>query len=262
MSDPNWRWEEMPLRHLRGSEVSPAEKQLFEEMEKAFDGFTDKEAVGEQPDDKSLGALLDEEFQKWAQQKQYDAAMMQTMFEFKKREMSSGVGSPDLYTASANGFVQAEDAFGHDCIPLPQGYSSIVRALLEEVPDLDIEYGSAVKEVMTHPDHVEITLENGSKLLTRTAVITVSVGVLKSGQIRFKPELPQEKQEAIQGLGFGHVEKCILTFDEDTWETLQHGVHCLWPPEHGDFRNAVLHDWEPWFCEVSKCLSNGSCCLS
>ncbi|CAE7500720.1 unnamed protein product [Symbiodinium sp. CCMP2592] len=246
MSDPKWQWEVLPLRHLHGSEASPAEKQAFDEMEKAFDGFTEKEAVGDQADEKSLGALLDEEFQKWAQQKEHDAGMMQTMFEFKKREMSSGVGSPDLYTASANGFVQAEDGFGHDCIPLPHGYSSIVRALLEEVPDLDVQYDAAVKEVTSHDNHVEITLENGDKLQARTVVFTVSVGVLKSGQIRFKPELPQEKQEAIQRMGFGHVEKCILTFDSDTWETLKHGVHCLWPPERDGYRNAVLNDWEPW----------------
>ncbi|CAE7500735.1 FLD [Symbiodinium sp. CCMP2592] len=244
MSDPNWQWEVLPLRHSHGLEASPTEKQAFDEMEKAFDGFTEKEAVGDQADEKSLGALLDEEFQKWAQQKEHDAAMMQTMFEFKKREMSSGVGSPDLYTASANGFVQAEDGFGHDCIPLPHGYSSIVRALLEEVPDLDIQYDAAVKEVTSHDNHVEITLENGDKLQARTVVFTVSVGVLKSGQIRFKPELPQEKQEAIQRMGFGHVEKCILTFDNDTWETLKHGVHCLWPPERDGYRNAVLNDWE------------------
>ncbi|CAE7500703.1 FLD [Symbiodinium sp. CCMP2592] len=244
MSDPKWQWEVLPLRHLHGSEASPTEKQAFEEMESAFDSFTDKEAVGDQADEKSLGALLDEEFQKWAQQKEHDAAMMQTMFEFKKREMSSGVGSPDLYTASANGFVQAEDGFGHDCIPLPHGYSSIVDAMLKEVPGLEIQHGAAVKEATSHDDHVEITLENGDKLQARTVVFTVSVGVLKSGQIRFKPELPQEKQEAIQRMGFGHVEKCILTFDNDTWETLKHGVHCLWPPERDGYRNAVLNDWE------------------
>ena len=243
MSDPNWRWEDRPLRHMSGLTASDAEKQIFDEVEHAFDAFLDKSLLADQPGDKSLGALLDEKFYEWAKHTEHDARMMQTAFEFKKREFASGIGSPDLYTASLAGYLQAEDV-GPECVPLPQGYSSIVSALLQEISDVDIQYDSGVKEIKSHDSHVEIILESGGALLARTAVVTVSLGVLKSGQLAFNPKLPQDKIEAIQRTGFGQVEKCILHFDNETWETLKQGVHCLWPPHRERYAKAVIENWE------------------
>lgn len=245
MSDPDWRWEDRPLRHMCGLEASDAEKKVFAEVEQAFDAFLDKASLMDEPGEKSLGNLLDEKFHEWAKRKEHDARMMQAAFEFKKREFISGIGSLDLYTASLAGYVQAEDV-GPECVPLRRGYSSIVQALLQEIPDSEIVYGSGVKEVKNRDDHVEVFLESGSAIVARAAVVTVSLGVLKSGDLRFTPKLPEEKLEAIRKTGFGHIEKCILKFDADTWEDLKQGFHCLWPPEGDAFRPALLRNWEAW----------------
>jgi len=38
-------------------------------------------------------------------------------------------------------------------------------------------------------------------------VVTVPLGCLKAGDVRFQPPLPEEKQAAIRGLGYGLLNK-------------------------------------------------------
>ena len=45
-------------------------------------------------------------------------------------------------------------------------------------------------------------------------VVTVPLGVLKAGDIAFDPPLPEAKRQAIEALGYGHVNKVLLLFDE------------------------------------------------
>lgn len=49
-------------------------------------------------------------------------------------------------------------------------------------------------------------------------VCTASLGVLKSGSLRFDPPLPPWKQSAISSLGFGLLNKLILEFDTPFWK--------------------------------------------
>jgi monoamine oxidase len=57
------------------------------------------------------------------------------------------------------------------------------------------------------------------------AVITLPLGVLQAklhqrGAVRFVPELPPEKQAALDGIVMGHAFRIILQFRERFWETL------------------------------------------
>lgn len=47
----------------------------------------------------------------------------------------------------------------------------------------------------------------GSVLTADAVVVTVPLGVLKAGALRFVPELPAWKQEAVRKLGFGDLNK-------------------------------------------------------
>ncbi|MCO5315427.1 MAG: FAD-dependent oxidoreductase [Solirubrobacterales bacterium] len=49
-------------------------------------------------------------------------------------------------------------------------------------------------------------------------LVTVPLGVLKAGLIRFTPGLPGRKQAAIGSLGFGNFEKVALGFREPFWQ--------------------------------------------
>jgi len=51
------------------------------------------------------------------------------------------------------------------------------------------------------------------------ALCTVSLGVLKSGFIKFNPELPQRKLDGIKRLGFGLLNKVAILFPYVFWGT-------------------------------------------
>ena len=50
----------------------------------------------------------------------------------------------------------------------------------------------------------------------RTVLLTVPLGVLKAGDIEFEPPLDETKQDAIDSIGFGVLNKCILYWENTT----------------------------------------------
>jgi monoamine oxidase len=106
------------------------------------------------------------------------------------------------------------------------GYSQLTAALSK---DLDIRLRSPVSCVQSHPSGgVRVYLENGTALDAAAAIVTVPLGVLKAGSIRFVPPLPQAKQDSITRLGFGNLNKVFLEFKAPFW------------PETADFFGAAL----------------------
>jgi polyamine oxidase len=68
-----------------------------------------------------------------------------------------------------------------------------------------------------NPNGATITFtKNGveSKVMAKTVLVTVSVGVLKAGNIKFTPSLPDWKQEVIDGIGFGLLNKCVMQWND------------------------------------------------
>jgi len=72
-------------------------------------------------------------------------------------------------------------------------------------------------------------------------VISVSLGVLKSGSIKFSPTLPEWKQEAIDALQMGLMNKIVLHFPERFWGSVSRIIHIS--KVKGEF---------PWFDSISK----------
>jgi monoamine oxidase len=67
------------------------------------------------------------------------------------------------------------------------------------------------------------------------ALITVSVGVLRQGRIRFVPELPEWKREAIDHLQMGNMQKVIIPFRRDIFGK---ALPNSWVLEEGDLSKA------------------------
>ncbi|KAF9273055.1 hypothetical protein BGZ68_001874 [Mortierella alpina] len=70
-----------------------------------------------------------------------------------------------------------------------------------------------------HAEPVQVKCRDGTSFGCSAAVITVPLGVLKSKQIAFSPALPQWKEQAIQQLGFGLLNKLVLVFEKPFWNT-------------------------------------------
>ena len=72
---------------------------------------------------------------------------------------------------------------------------------------MEIEYGAAGREPC------KVSVDNGPPLAADFVLVTVPLGVLKSGSISFSPALPKWKQLAVDRLGYGTLNKVVLAFD-------------------------------------------------
>jgi monoamine oxidase/CRP-like cAMP-binding protein len=103
--------------------------------------------------------------------------------------------------------------YGHGDSTLHQGYQSVVDALAE---GLDIRLGHVVTRIDSGPGPVRVTTDRGGFEADKV-LVTVPLGVLKAGAVRFEPPLPEDKRSAIARLGFGTLNKIALHYDEPFW---------------------------------------------
>jgi monoamine oxidase len=96
---------------------------------------------------------------------------------------------------------------------LPGGYGQIATGLAQ---GLDVRVKSQVKRV-EYSDR-EVRVATDQDLFTAGKVIvTLPLGVLKSGAVTFAPALPDEKMKAIRRLGMGVLDKVYLRFPQVFW---------------------------------------------
>ena len=92
---------------------------------------------------------------------------------------------------------------------VPGGYGALVARWGADVP---VRLSTPVSAIRWGGRGVVLETSAGS-LTAGAAIVTVPVGVLKAGGIRFAPELPAPLQEALDGLGMGAYTKLALKID-------------------------------------------------
>jgi len=98
-------------------------------------------------------------------------------------------------------------------VMLDRGY----RALLEPVAaPLDLRLGVPITAVNSSATRVTVSSATDTYAADR-AIVTVSLGVLKHGDVAFDPPLPQATSDAIGRLGMGDFLKVGLRFGERVW---------------------------------------------
>lgn len=108
-----------------------------------------------------------------------------------------------------------EEFDGEDAL-FPNGYGQIIDHLAR---GMDIRMNQKVTGVRMTRDGATVSLRDGSVLEAGHVLITVPLGVLKTGDIAFDPPLPADKREAIDRLGMGLLNKHWLRFDRPHWDT-------------------------------------------
>ena len=127
-----------------------------------------------------------------------------------------------------------------------EGYS----ALWDRVAaGLDVRLGIVVEAIAHDASGVRVTTSAGV-LDGDAVVVTLPLGVLKAGSVRFDPPLPESKARAIADLGAGVVNKVVMEFEEAFWPDELGLVftdldsQCFWPPGAGrDTPSSVLTWW-------------------
>jgi len=92
-------------------------------------------------------------------------------------------------------------------------YDFVNENIAKEVTQ-NIVYNSAVKSVDYSGEKIVITTAKGQKYEADKVVVTVSIGVLKSENISFIPDLNSEKKKAIESITFNSGFKVALKFSE------------------------------------------------
>jgi monoamine oxidase len=101
-----------------------------------------------------------------------------------------------------------------------EGYDRLAGWLARDLGD-DLHLGTPVREIAWERGKAELTLEDGSRVRARAAVVTVPLGVLQAppdepGGIRFRPDPPKLRQ-TLELLAMGPVVRLVLGFREFPW---------------------------------------------
>jgi monoamine oxidase len=118
----------------------------------------------------------------------------------------------------------------------PGGYGTLAERAAEGLP---IRTGVAVSAI-SHDRNGVVVRTNQGDIRARKVIVTVSIGVLKSGAIRFTPSLPLSHSRALDGLVMGALSKVALRFEKERFGFVPHQFLA----EIGDPRTAVT--FETW----------------
>jgi monoamine oxidase len=97
--------------------------------------------------------------------------------------------------------------------PIREGFGALIARFGADVP---VTLNCAVERVDWSGRAVELQTPKGT-VKARRALITASTGVLGAGDIRFDPDLPDWKMDAIAGLPMGTHNRIGLMFDQDVF---------------------------------------------
>jgi monoamine oxidase len=138
--------------------------------------------------------------------------------------MVQGFDAADPARVSAREIVQewGSGALGSSQMRPQGGYGPLLEFFLNS--KIKIGLGRPVREIRWRPGEVDI-----DGVRARHAIVTLPLGVLQSGSVRFFPEI--EKQAALRKLASGPVIRVALRFREAFWEERCPGVAFFQSPE-------------------------------
>jgi predicted NAD/FAD-dependent oxidoreductase len=142
-----------------------------------------------------------------------------------RRILTFGFVSAEILNASP--FDKASWKYANDFDAYPGGDQMVVGGY-DNVPkmlarDLEVRTGVVVKRIDSRGRPVRVTTNKG-ELKADRVIVTVSLGVLKEGAIAFTPDLPADKQSAIDRMGMGVFNNVALRFPKAFWPTNVHAV--------------------------------------
>lgn len=183
-----------------------------------------------------------------SRQKRIDDGRLQTI-----RHLVEGFNAADASRISMKALRQASQAAeqmnGSRQFRVRRGYGRMVHFMAQ---DIDHRGGvliknTRVRQVAWKPGEVNIFAEHGGQIeayKADAAVVTLPVGVLKSGEVTFEPALP-DKTDAVRRLESGNVVKIGFQFRHSFWNNLGfiHSLDDLIPTWWDDPRGPVITGW-------------------
>ena len=120
------------------------------------------------------------------------------------------------------------EVFSGEDMMFPDGYGLLTDYL---ATGIEIKMEHAVEEIEYQNDKV-VVKTNISEFLADQVIVTLPVGVLKKGNVKFIPPLPENKQQAVDVIGFGLLDKLFLKFPHVFWDKNKEILNWI-SDEHG-----------------------------
>lgn len=217
---------EGPIYIDNGNEVSKFSGDLKKPYDEEYEGFEERlkeaslwqrawqkcrdAAEGNAPKNSAWDSLC-QQLEKLTHDKDVVAAYLPKnspfshLFEGNIGPLESAVETLKNSTVDAAEFEADPDDF------LKEGMGTFVEAFGQGEP---VCLSSPVTKITYSADGVVLEVKNGKRYQARKALVTVSTGVLQAKKIQFEPPLPPSKQEAINGLPMGNMQKVIIDFKD------------------------------------------------
>ena len=185
--------------------------------------------------DMSIGEFLDSHFG----DKKYHS-----LRESVKRFVQ-GFDAADPYKASAfalrTEWTETDATTGYHLIG---GYSLLMEHMYQQCKKANtvFHFSTIAKEIYWQKDKVTVITETGERFDAEKVVITIPPAVLRSGSVRFFPEIP-EQQKALQKIETGGVIKFLFEFTEPVWEKGYDKQFRNFPDAYFIFSDAYVPTW-------------------
>ena len=118
----------------------------------------------------------------------------------------------DANRLSTHWYDSAKEFGGEDAL-FAQGFKVLTDYLAQGI---DIRLSQVVKEIRWQASQISVRTAD-HEFVADQVVVTLPLGVLQSKDVRFLPELPNDKRNAINKLGMGVLNKCYLRFNQAFW---------------------------------------------
>ncbi len=164
-------------------------------------------AVDDLDADVSLEAAITA-FPGWQALSDHDRAVYRLAINTRIEHEYSG----DWARMSAWHFDDGVDFPGDEALVTP-GFGPILAHLAKGI---DVRLDEAVTAIAPTLRGVSVTTTKGLHHADCT-IVTLPLGVLQSGRLQFIEPLKAKRQRAIDGLGMGLLNKCVLRFDREFW---------------------------------------------
>lgn len=113
-----------------------------------------------------------------------------------------------------------DDTVNGDEVVFPRGYDELAMHLAD---GLDVRFGHVVTAVAWSTAGVTVTTDHGD-FHGASAVVTLPIGVLESGDVAITPPLPDSHQRVLGVLASNAFEKVVLRFPEKFWDAEVYGI--------------------------------------
>jgi monoamine oxidase len=126
-----------------------------------------------------------------------------------------GFHAADVEQLSTHSLAGDDSSEARNAGRVLEGYDQVPAWLARDLTG-SLRLGCLVTEIAWEPGKVELTTGPGDRVQACAAVVTIPLGVLQSGAVRFQPEVPRLR-ETLDLLAMGSVLRVVFWFREAPW---------------------------------------------